>query len=208
MFCIILPHTGAFAQDGCNPSKDEKDIWDAIKNSGDPNDFFQYLKQYPAGCFRPVAKFKFNALVPEKITIQIKTFFAGSGTVLGKDGDILKATSGIDALHAISLTVPDPSKFSLQFRCDAALRGLSGWYTNGQTCPTPSAPGYIQGFSVSPIGAWKDFYVLRVWCKTVGTGGIGSQDWTVADQWCGNKAGDRDRYVSMFSISASRRAFD
>ncbi len=187
----------------CTPSNDEQAIWDAIKNSDNPGDFFAYLNQYPNGCFRPVAKFRFAALVPPKMPIIIRTLWGESS-----DSVWIQHVNGA-ATNQINLrSTYDQQKMRLQYRCDAGGVGLTGWYDDGQTCPTPPRD-LIQGFSVRMLGPWAPYYDLTLECGTHMYNNADERQFIAHDgEWCGNHAGDGQRWVYRFRLSITRKVFN
>jgi len=97
----------------------------------------------------------------------------------------------------------NPQQLSLQYKCDAAVRGESGVIASAQLCPT-GTPAPIQGFSVDLVGPLHEFYSLAVECKTKGAG---PQRERVAGkgEWCGLHAGAGQLFVWTVNVSAKRR---
>ncbi len=185
------------------PPSEEQQIWDSISQSTDPKIFLSYLQQYPQGCFRAVANFKIKALVDENLKLRVYGIFSNGSSLERKEGEWLEGR--MVEQFDISATAMDPVRLRLEFQCDAAGRGLSGWIGDRGCHPGGRAP--IQGFAVRMVGSYTDFYDLAVDCVTTGPGGDKPQ--SVGNEgWCGVRGGTPKRYIYKLMIQAKRKPFN
>jgi hypothetical protein len=198
----------AFAD--CTPTPDEKQIWDSIKGSSDPREFLSYLKQFPQGCFKAIANFKIKSLVAEFLPLEVSFMFtAENNWRTAHEGQWLDFGDGRPVEWMKLRAGPaDPNTFKLEYMCDGAGVGNTGWFSGDQSCPGPRAP--IQGFSVRMRGWLKDFYDLEVLCSTHHRPSNSlNQDWQTGDEgWCGVHGGAGQIFVYKANITAKRKKFD
>lgn len=208
LFCFFAQ--SAFAQ-ACVPTEQEKAIWDGIKQSSEPLEFLAYLNEFPAGCFRTLAKFKIRSLVPASVPLQASFLFTADDTWrTAKEGQWLDYGDGRPVeMMKFRAEPTDPNKFQLQYQCDAAGVGLTDWIAGDKTCADRRAP--IQGFSLRMRGVMRDFYDLKVQCSTHRRpDNSGQVDYDVGEEgWCGVRAGTPSTYTYRANTTVLRKkAFD
>lgn len=197
----------------CIPTEAERQIWDGIKQSSDPREFLAYLKQFPNGCYRALAIFKINALVDETVPMRVAVVFTEGIERVGKDGEWVDYDGWrVAEGFRFRATAVDQSKFTLEYQCDSAGKGLSYWVASDQLCH-PSGLAPIQGFSVRMRGSLSEFYDLDIRCTTIGRQ-VGDQPAPPKQEhsatnegWCGFRAGAGPRYVFRALLSAKRKTF-
>lgn len=81
-----------------DPAAVELAVWDAIKNSNDPEDFSEYLKKYPVGQFAGIARRRLASLMSREATKPA----AGAANVAPaqpKPGAVVRTRSGIELVY-------------------------------------------------------------------------------------------------------------
>jgi hypothetical protein len=199
--------SGAFAQQ-CAPTQKEQNIWDGIKQSAVPQEFLAYLKEFPKGCFRDLAIFKIEALVPEIVALtaslqvaQDERWFSGGNGQLVSGGENVVESMKISADH-IAKTV-----LAFDYQCDGAGKGVTS-ASNGQPCPSNGrAP--IQGFSVSIAGSLAEFYDLSTNCTTLHKPDNSKKPYSVKNgEWCGVHGGTPATYICNMTVKVTRKKFE
>jgi hypothetical protein len=191
----------------CTPSQQEKNIWDGIKESSVPQEFLGYLKKFPQGCFRDLAIFKIETLVPETVPLTVNIQVAGDGKwFAGHNGDLVSGGENVVESIRIVADHADPTKISFDYSCDAAGKGVTN-ASNDQPCPSNGrAP--IQGFGVSMAGSLSEFYDVSTLCTTLHKPDNSKAGHSSSDgSWCGVHGGTPATYICNMTVRVARKHF-
>lgn len=130
-----------------------------------PTDFQQYLKEFPQGCYRDVAKFRIRSLVPELATLQVDANFVEDQWRSGKQAEWVDFDGGRSIELIRIRPAADDGKILVEYTCNSAGYGESSWVSNWELCH-PRGPRPMQNFQVRLRGNWSDFYDLIIKCST------------------------------------------
>ena len=206
---IFLAPRPAFAAEACTPTPEEESIWRGIQGSSDPRLYLSYLRQFPQGCYRPVAIFYINSLVPAKVDLRVDGAFSDNrrfqveGETWIDAGLSGAGPNWVNQFRVIQVS-EDPLKVKVLVQCESVGIGRSGWVEG--PCH-PGGSSFLQGLSARLTGTWADFYDINIDCLTkVGFGG--DQRQLVRNgEWCGASSAAPGRHVNGMALSVLRKQF-
>lgn len=207
IFATLISPIHAFAQQ-CVPTQQEKNIWEGIKEFFVPQEFLAYLNKFPKGCFRDLAIFKIEALVPETVALTASIQVAAdSKWYSGSNGQVVSGGENVVESMTVSADYVVNTEVSFDYQCDAAGKGVTG-ASNGQPCPSNGrAP--VQGFSLRISGSLAEFYDLSTTCTTLHKPDNSKAPYSAKDgQWCGVHGGTPSTYICNMSVKVTRKKFE